>query len=206
MKIFIQTLLATCCSFAAIAQMGAIDSSKYPRPVNYNSQQNQQDMMRQLGITKLRPGPSGDEKAPNHANYDTTVSDPCPQLPDILTTKDGKKVTTPEQWWKLRRPEIIEDYEREVYGRVPKNVPHVSWTVKVTDREFVAFMPVIAKQLVGHVDNSSYPLINVDIKAVLVVPANVKGPVPVLMMLGFPSLPAPAQPSPDDMEKLNNAF
>ena len=61
--------------------------------------------------------------------------------------------------------------------------------------------------MVGHVDNSEYPLINVDIKMMLVVPMNVKGPVPVLMMFsGRPSFPAPAQPSPDDMEKLNAAF
>ena len=33
----------------------------------------------------------------------------------------GKKVTTAEMWWKQRRPEIVEDMEREVYGRVPKN-------------------------------------------------------------------------------------
>src|SRR5258708_29660324 len=67
-------------------------------------------------------------------------------------------------------------------------------------------MPVIARELVGDVDNSVYPLIDVDIKMVVVVPANVKGPVPVLMMFGRPSLPAPAQPLPEDMEKLNSVF
>ena len=62
-----------------------------------------------------------------------------------LTTKDGKKVTTADDWWKQRRPEIDEDFEREVYGRFPKNIPKVTWTVKVTDREFVNRIPVIAK-------------------------------------------------------------
>ena len=111
-------------------------------------------------------------------------------------------------WWKVRRPEIVEDYEREVYGRIPKHVPKVTWTVKVIDREFIfpGFIPVVAKQIVGHVDNSEYPLINVDIKMMLVVPMNVKGPVPVLMMFGQPSFPAPAQPSNDDMETLNATF
>jgi hypothetical protein len=61
--------------------------------------------------------------------------------------------------------------------------------------------------LTGHVDNSAYPLINVDINMMLVVPANVKGSVPVLMMFsGRPSFPAPAQPSPNDLEKINTAF
>lgn len=173
--------IAICIANFALAQDTTINGIKYPKPSNLTSQQNQENMMQQLGITKLRPGPSGDEKAPNHANYDTTTADPCPQLPDILTMKDGKKVTTPDMW-KARRAEIIEDYEREVYGRIPKNVPNVNWEVKITDREFVGFTPVIAKQVVGHVDNSAYPLVNVDIKMMLVVPANVKGPVPVLMM------------------------
>lgn len=191
-----------------LAQDTIINGNTYPKPANFTSQQNQQNMMQQLGITKLRPGPSGNEAAPNHANYDTTTADPCPQLPDILTTKDGKKVTTADTWWNVRRPEIIEDYEREVYGRIPQHVPKVTWTVKVTDREFIfpGFIPVVAKQIVGHVDNSAYPLINVDIKMILVVPMNVKGPVPVLMMFGQPAFPAPAQPSADDMETLNTTF
>ena len=32
-------------------------------------------------------------------------------------------------WWQQRRPEIVEDFEREVIGRVPANVPAVTWTV-----------------------------------------------------------------------------
>ncbi len=193
-------------SFAK-AQQNHIDSSKYPVPVNFTAQQNQENMMQQLGIKKLRPGPSGDESAPNHANYDTTKADPCPQLPDILTLNNGKKVTTSDAWWKLRRPEIIEDYEREVYGRIPKNIPKVDWQVTITDREFVGFIPVVAKQIIGHVENNVYPLINVDIKMILVLPVNVKGPVPVLMMFGWnPSFPSPSQPSPENMDKLNKVF
>jgi len=191
-----------------IAQDTLINGKTYPEPVNFTAQQNEENMMKQLGIKALRPGPSGNESVPNHTNYDTTKADPCPQLPNIFTTKNGRKVTTAGMWWKVRRPEIVEDYEREVYGRIPKNVPKVTWTVKVTDREFIfpGFIPVVAKQIVGHVDNSNYPLINVDIKMMLVLPMNVKGPVPVLMMFGQPSFPAPAQPSTDDMETLNATF
>ena len=35
-------------------------------------------MMDQLGITALRPGPSGNESAPNHANYDEALPIPIP--------------------------------------------------------------------------------------------------------------------------------
>jgi hypothetical protein len=121
-------------------------------------------------------------------------------------SKAGQQISNPEMWWKVRRPEIIEDFEKEIYGRIPASVPKVQWKVTITDREFIGRIPATVKKIIGHVDNSSYPLINVDINMILVVPSNVKGPVPVLMMFGFPSFPAPAQPSPADMEKINNAF
>ena len=207
MKKNILFLLIHCSFYAAIGQNIKIDSSKYPRITTFTAQQDHDNMKQQLGITKLRPGPSGNESAPNHANYDESIANPCPQLPDILTTNSGKKVTSADMWWKERRPEIIEGFEKEVYGRLPKNIPKVTWTVKVTDREFINRIPVIAKMLVGHVDNSEYPLINVDINMMLVVPMNVKGPVPVLMMFsGRPSFPSPAQPAIDEMEKINAAF
>ena len=190
---------------AAMAQPG-VDSSRYSRMVTFTADQDHDNMMQQLGIKKLRPGPSGNESAPNHANYDESSANPYPKLPDVLTANNGKKVTTADGWWKQRRPEIVEDLEREVYGRVPKNLPKVSWAVKITDREFVGRTPVVAKQLLGHVDNSQYPLINVDINMMLVVPSNVKGPVPVLMMFGRPQFPAPAQPSPENLEKINAAL
>jgi hypothetical protein len=142
-------------------------------------------MMEQLGITKLRPGPSGRRGATNEANYDPAKANPFPDLPDPLTLKNGQKVTTPEMWWKQRRPEIVEDFEREVYGRVPKNVPKVTWTVVSNiSNGLVGTLKANGKQLVGHVDNSAYPEINVDIRMTLVTPADAKGPVPVLMMFG----------------------
>jgi hypothetical protein len=206
MKKSIIFLLVVCFAHSLMAQETKINSSKYPGIVTFTQKQDHENMMQQLGITELRPGPSGNDSDPNHANNDETLANPCPQLPEILTTKSGKKVSTSDQWWKQRRPEIVEDVEREVYGRLPKNIPTVKWTAKIVDREFVGWTPVIAKQMIGHVDNSEYPLINVDIKMTVVLPTNVKGPVPVLMMFGLPSLPAPAQPSPEDMEKLNDTF
>ena len=98
----------------------------------WTAAQDHQNMMEQLGIKALRPGPSGNETAPNHANYDESTANPYPNLPDVLKLKNGKKVTTAKQWWEQRRPEIVEDFDREVLGRVPKNVPKVKWTVANT--------------------------------------------------------------------------
>lgn len=115
-------------------------------------------------------------------------------------------MTAPDQWWKQRRPEIIEDFEREVYGRLPKNIPAVKWEIKIQEREFVGRTPVMARQLIGHVDNSSYPLIDVNLAMTLVTPANAPGPVPVLIMFGPSYLPAPVQPNLQDFDKLNAAL
>jgi hypothetical protein len=137
-----------------------------------------------LGITRLRPGPSGNESAPNHANYDETLANPYPKLPDPLVLKSGERVTTPEMWWQRRRPEIVEDFEREVLGRVPENVPKVTWTVKETRETMVGDVPVVEKQLEGRVDNSACPSIEVNISLTLTTPKNADGPVPVLVMFG----------------------
>jgi hypothetical protein len=168
-------------------------------PLTWTTQQDHQNMKDQLGIRTLRPGPSGNASpgAPNAANYDPEKANPYPDLPDPLTLKNGSKVTTADAWWKLRRPEIVEDFEREVFGRVPASVPAVTWELKQTVSTTVAGVLVNAKQLIGHVDNSSYPAITVDIQMTVVTPANAKGKVPVLMMFGnaaMPPAPPPADP------------
>jgi len=154
-------------------------------PKNWTAAQDHQNMMDQLGIKTLRPGPSGNEKAPNHANYDESLANPYPDLPDVLTTRDGRKVTTADLWWNVRRAEIIEDFDREVLGRVPKDVPKVTWTVTDTTEGKAGTRATLTKQLIGHVDNTACPEITVDIRMTVVTPADAKAPVPVMMMFSF---------------------
>jgi hypothetical protein len=106
-------------------------------------------------------------------------------IPDPLILNNGKKVKSAKVWWKKRRPELVELWDKEIYGRVPANVPGVKWELLSTTNDSVAKIPVITKRLVGHVDNSSYPSIKVDIDLTLVTPANAKVPVPVIMEFGF---------------------
>jgi hypothetical protein len=192
--------------FASLAIGAATQNSAPAPPVTFTADQDHQNMMDQLGIRAVRPGPSGDEKAPNHANYDESKANPYPNVPDALVLNNGEKVTTGDQWWKQRRPQIVEGFEKYVYGRIPENVPKVTWTVVASEKESLGFHPVIAKQLSGHVDNSSYPAISVDLRMTLVTPANAKGPVPVLIMFGPSAFPAPVQPSQADMARVNTAM
>jgi len=180
--------------------------SPTPLPGPFTADQDHQNMMDQLGIKALRPGPSGDEKAPNHANYDESKANPFPDLPDPLTLNDGQRVTSAKLWWEKRRPELIELFEKNVYGRVPKNAPKVTWKVATEDHEFLGFTPVIAKDIFGEVDNSAYPSIKVRIHMTLVTPANAKGPVQVLMMFGKAGFPAPNEPGGEDLDRINGAL
>lgn len=153
--------------------------------VTLTTKEDHLDMQKQLGITKLRPGPSGNPSNPNAANTDESKANPYPNLPDLMTMKNGEEVTTPEQWWKQRRPEIVEDFEREVLGRIPDEVPEVKWELLKTVDKKLGETEVIEKRLVGRVDNSGCPEIEVDIMMSVVTPKEAKGKVPVLMMFGF---------------------
>jgi hypothetical protein len=176
---------------AIVAQTRGDDPPKkpdgsLPAPVQLTTQQDHKRMMELLSIKELRPGANGrDPKAPNAANYDESKANPYPRLPDPLVLKSGQAVTTAEAWWKERRAEIIEDFDREIYGRLPKHTPKVKWEVTATDKQTVGDVPVVTKRLVGHVDNSAYPLISVDIQLTLTTPANANAPVPVIMEFGF---------------------
>ncbi|PYQ89821.1 MAG: acetylxylan esterase [Acidobacteria bacterium] len=160
-----------------------------PAPKEWTAAEDHRHMMERLGITALRPGPSGNEQAPNHANYDEARANPFPDLPEVLTLKNGRKVTTADMWWNERRPEIVEDFASEVIGRVPANVPKVTWTVAAAMETTIGKYPVVGRQLAGRVDNSSYPAITVDIQMIVVTPAGVKRPVPVMIMFGGRGLP-----------------
>jgi hypothetical protein len=191
--------------FGTLCGIAAAQSSAMP-PVTFTAEQDHQNMMDQLGIKALRPGPSGNESAPNHANYDESKANPYPNIPDPLTMSDGQKVTTPGMWWNKRRPELVEMFSKYVYGRVPNDVPKVKWQVNTVDHEMIGFTPVIAKDVEGVVDNSSYPAISVHIHMMEVLPASAKGPVPVLMMFGRAAFPNPNEPGSADIDKINKAW
>jgi hypothetical protein len=174
--------------------VGAAAQQPPPDVKNWSTAEDHQHLMQQLGITALRPGPSGNEQAPNHANYDEALANPFPILPEVLRLRNGRYVTSPAVWWTGRRPEIVEDFEREVLGRVPKSAPRVAWSVTKTVSAEVGGRPVVGKRLVGRANNSAYPAITVEAQMILVTPAEAKTPVPLMMMFrggGLPGEPPP---------------
>jgi hypothetical protein len=170
------------------------------------AEQDHQRLLDLLHITSLRPGANQkDLQSPNAVNYDESKANPYPNLPDPLVLNNHKKVKTAKVWWQQRRPEIVELFDREVYGRAPKDLPKVTWEVSGTSGGSRGDVPVVTKRLLGHVDNSAYPQVVVDIQLTLTTPANAAGPVPVMLLLsagapaggraGAPPAPKTAPPA-----------
>jgi len=144
-----------------------------------------EQMKKQIGITiPNRPGPSGDPKAPNAANRNESKVNQY-KLPDPLILKNGQQIKSAKDWWEKRRPEIVEDFDREIYGRLPKNIPAVTWRVIAVKDTTVGTYPIKEKTLRGIVDNSSYSKIKVEIELVLATPAKAGAKVPVVLEFGF---------------------
>ena len=143
------------------------------------SQQDRQRVMDQLKITLFPSGPG----AYLASTYDENTANPYPNLPDPLTLNNGTKVTSAARW-RQRRTEIVELFDREVYGRRPGNIPKVTWTVSSTTDTMTGAVPMVTRQLVGRVDNSRYPALNVTILATLSTPRHAMRPVPVVLMFG----------------------
>lgn len=142
-------------------------------------------MLSQLGIKSTRRGPSGNPQAPDAANSDETKATTYTSIPDALVLKNGKKVTDANTWWRKRRPEIVEDFDREVYGRLPQNIPGVKWEVVSVKDTTYGSIAAVEKQLLGRVNNSSYPQLKVAIQLTLTTPKAATKAVPVVMEYGF---------------------
>lgn len=147
-------------------------------PAGYNDYQN---MLDQLGIKKMRAGRDARVK---DTSDEATANRFQDSMPDLLTFKDGTKVTAAAQWPK-RRAEIVEDFEREVYGRIPTNVPAVRWEVTKTAEGQSGGIATVTKTLAGRVDNSAFPKITVTIQASYTVPKQAAGRLPILLEFGF---------------------
>ena len=165
-------------------QVSAQWSQEEREGINKLSREDHQLMMKKMGIKELRPGPSGNPQAPNAANTDESKATPYRSLPDPLLFKNGTTVKTTDQWEK-RRLEIFEDFDREIYGRVPEKTPAVYWEVVSEEDTVEGDYPVTRKGLVGHVDNSEYPAISVDIQMTLTTPKKIIKPVPVIIEFGW---------------------
>jgi hypothetical protein len=176
-------------------------------PLVLTADQDHKRVMDLLHITSpLREGVNGwDAKAPNPVNYDESKVRAY-SLPDPLRLDNGQTVTTPQVWWKRRRPELVALFDREVYGRAPANTPKVRWEILGASETTIGSVKAVTEHLLGHVDNSSFPSIAVDIQMDLTLPASLTKPAPVMIALTWTGKwagpPIPSGTDPDWREQL----
>jgi hypothetical protein len=173
--------------FQAFSQFGKLSpaDSIYWANIRRLTQLDYQNMLSQLHIDSTRPGPSGNPQAPNAANSDESKATQYTSLPNPLILNNGQPVTNAKTWWEKRRPEIVEYFDQDIYGKVPKNTPKVTWELVSTTYDTSDHVPAITKKLIGRVDNSADTSIKVNIDLTLTTPANAKTAVPVIMEFGF---------------------
>jgi hypothetical protein len=165
-----------------------------------------QNMLGQLHIDSTRPGPSGNPQAANAANTDETKATAYTKLPDPLILNNGARVTTANMWWAQRRPEIVAYFDKDIYDRVPEDMPKITWELVSTIYDTSNHVSAITKKLIGRVDHSSYPAITVNIDLTLCTPAIVNTPVPVIMEFGFVIPPGFTFPAPAPGTKIEEGW
>jgi hypothetical protein len=88
-------------------------------------------------------------------NYDENDIPPY-TLPDPLVMQDGRRVTSPEMWFKERRPELVNLFKDNIYGRVPEDkLPKMIWEVRSNTTS--ADGRTISKQIVGYFEGDTPP-------------------------------------------------
>lgn len=169
--------------------------------IQEDTQKDYQGMLAQLHIQSVRRGPSGNPQAPDAANWDEAKATTYTSLPDPLVLQNGKKVTSAKTWWQQRRPEIKALFDREVYGQMPENIPAVKWEVTATKDTMYGSVAAVAKKLLGHVDNTAFPQIEVTIQLSVAMPKAALKPAPLMLHYGFVFPPGfrPPAPSPNTL-------
>ncbi|MFO7177981.1 MAG: acetylxylan esterase [Pseudomonadota bacterium] len=112
---------------------------------------------------------------PADVDYDEARVPPF-ELPDVLVASDGTRIASAEAWRARRRPELLELFSREVYGRTPPPVP-VRVAVASVDEQ-ACFGLVTRRELdvtVGEGDGSAV------LRVLVFVPRGARGPVPAFL-------------------------
>ena len=128
------------------------------------------------------------------SNYDETKVKPY-TLPDPLVFADGTPVRTAREWTTKRRTEIVRMYESDIFGRIPAAAPRVTWVVKEDHGP--------RKLIVGSIGSGDAAL---RINLTLDLPPQARGPVPIILLLGFGGGGAPVADPPVAAEILSRGW
>ncbi|SHE52979.1 hypothetical protein SAMN05444274_101607 [Mariniphaga anaerophila] len=100
-------------------------------------------------------------------------------LPDLLTTFNGKKITSLKQWEKFRRPEIVKFFEENIYGKVPVPPDPVKTTYTIVSEDPSYMDGLCTRRQINITFSNSVG--SWDMHIVTFVPNHIKKPVPSIM-------------------------
>ena len=110
---------AACTWLEALTGQNVIGMPYAPKGVNYDDREVAQTAAHAAILCSDDVTDLADLKQPaRRANYDETLV-PVYTLPDVLKLKNGEKVTTARQWMQKRRPELLELFAQEMFGKAP---------------------------------------------------------------------------------------
>lgn len=113
------------------------------------------------------------------AQYDESKV-PAYQLPELLLTSAGKKVTTVKEWENQRRPEILAIFAEQVYGKTPDKKLPIRFEVTSIDRNALNGTAT-RKQVTTYFTANKRQYMEI----LLYTPNQVKGRTPVFLGLNF---------------------
>lgn len=115
---------------------------------------------------------------PDYINTDPSKI-PAYKLPDPLVMADGRKVRTAEQWYSERRPELLNLFETEMFGKAPGRIDGTTFEVVEEDRNALGGKAIRRQVKVDFNRSGRY------IMVLMYLPNDAKGPVPAFMGLNF---------------------
>ncbi len=117
---------------------------------------------------------------PPGANYDEAKV-PKYTLPDPLVMQNGERVRDAETWFKRRRPEILELFRSQVYGRSPERPAGMTFELASIDRQALGGKAIRKEVTVSFSGKPDGPKMNL----LIYLPVAAKTRVPVFLGLNF---------------------
>jgi hypothetical protein len=101
-------------------------------------------------------------------------------LPDLLKAESGKVIRTSKDWEKYRRPELIKEFEENVYGKTPRQKVPMRFVQTSIDSNALSGNAVRKEVTIYFGKNNERSM-----DLLLYLPRSIKGPVPVFLGLNF---------------------
>ena len=113
-------------------------------------------------------------------NYDESKIPPY-VLPDPLTCADGHRVASAQEWEKIRRPELLEQFSREMYGITPAGKIKTTYEILSVDKAALGGKATRKQLRIVF----SRDTVRREMQLLLYLPNGVKGKVPVFFAYNY---------------------